>query len=173
MVPEKGLEYAIKGVKEIVQRHPDMDLEYNIVGSGPLKRDLQILIDKLKLENTVHLLGAYPKDKVINALMESDIYLLPSVEESFGMVLLEAQAVGLPIIATAVGSTYNAIIDGQSGFLVPAANVRALVEKFEFLLGCPEKWETIGNAGRKHVTDNYNINTINDSLVEIFNKLIN
>lgn len=172
LVPEKGIEYAIRGVKEIVQRHPDMDLEYHIVGSGPLKPELLILIDKLKLQNTVRLLGAYPKDKVIDALMKSDIFLLPSVEESFGMVLLEAQAVGLPVIATSVGGTYGAIINGRSGFLVPPANLEGLVKSLEFLIGQPEVWKKMGNAGRKYVTDNYDIDRINDRLVKIFSKLL-
>jgi len=172
LVPEKGLEYAIKSVKKIVQRNPDIGLEYNIVGSGPLKRDLQILIEKLKLQNTVRLLGAYPKDKVINALVESDIFLLSSIEESFGMVLLEAQAVGLPVIATSVGGTYGAIIDGQSGFLVPSGDVDAIVERLEFLIDDPEVWKKMGSAGRKYVTDHYDIDRINDRLVEIFNMLL-
>ena len=98
--------------------------------------------------------------------------LLPSVAESFGVVLLEAQATRLPVIATSVGSTYQAMVDGVTGFIVPSQDSNAIADKLLFLMNNPAKRVAMGLAGREYVTRNFNIETLNDRLVEIYEDLL-
>jgi len=172
LVEEKGLQYGIQAIRKLLGQNPELTLEYNIIGDGPLKGSLEGLIQELMLGKFVHLLGPQAQKQVVQALQQSHIFLLPSVAESFGVVLLEAQAVGLPVVATSVGSTYGAIIDGKSGFLVPERHVDALTEKLQYLIKHPELWPEMGRAGRRFVQEHYGIKKLNRRLVEIYEALL-
>ena len=172
LVEEKGLSYGIKAVHKVLQQHPQFDLEYNIIGGGPLEETLTSLIHELGLSRVVHLLGLQRQDQVIKLLQQSHIFLLPSTAEVLPVVLMEAQAVGLPVIATAVGSTDEIVLNGESGFLVPPRDVDALADKLGCLVGQPAKWPEFGQAGRRHVKENFDINRLNDQLVQLYRRLV-
>jgi len=148
-------------------------LEYNIVGEGYLKEDLKGLINDLNLNKIVRLLGPKTQDVVADMLKQSDIFLLPSRVEATPVVLMEAQAVGLPVIATDVASVKEVIVDNKSGYCVPSMDIDALAEKLNYLIACPEKWFEMGKIGRKHIEDNFDVNKLNDRLLNIFSQLIN
>jgi colanic acid/amylovoran biosynthesis glycosyltransferase len=93
-------------------------------------------------------------------------------KEGQGLVLQEAEAMGLPVLSTIHNGIPDGVLDGKSGFLVPEKDVSALAEKLRFLLKNPEKWLEMGQAGRAFVEENYEINKLNDQLVEIYSKLI-
>jgi len=172
LVEIKGLQYGIQAIRKLLEQHPELILEYNIIGDGPLKGNLEGLIQELMLGKFVHLLGPRGQKQVVQSLQQSHIFLLPSIAESFGVVLLEAQAVGLPIVATSVGGTSQAIIDGKSGFLVPERDVDALAEKLQYLIEHPELWPDMGRAGREFVEEHYDIKKLNRRLVEIYEALL-
>jgi len=94
-------------------------------------------------------------------MLDSDIFILTSITaddgetEGLGMVLLESQLTGLPVIATLHNGFTDAVINGESGFLVPEKDIAATVERLDFLLNNPRIWEELGRAGRKHVLENY------------------
>ncbi len=79
----------------------------------------------------------------------ADIFVLPSLVEGFGLVLLEAMASGLPVITTPNSGGPDIIENGKEGFIVPVRNVSALVERIRFLLNNPDKREEMGRAARK------------------------
>jgi len=172
LVEEKGIQYGIRAIHKLLQQNTGLDLEYNIIGCGPLESVLKGLIHELMLDKVVHLLGPQEQEQVAQALQQSHLFFLPSVAESFGVVLLEAQAVGLPVVATAVGSTSQAIIDGKSGFLVPKRNVAAMAERLEYLIKHPELWPEMGRAGRRFVEEYYDIKKLNSKLIEIYKSLL-
>ncbi|HEY6166406.1 MAG TPA: glycosyltransferase, partial [Verrucomicrobiae bacterium] len=90
-----------------------------------------------------------------------------------GLALQEAQACGLPVVATQHGAFPEGIAPGESGFLVPERDVTALVERLGFLASHPETWPAMGRAGRKFVEGRYNVRDLNRQLVEIYNEAIN
>lgn len=171
-VEKKGIEYGIRAVAEVVKRHPN--LEYRIVGDGPLRPELETLITELELETKVKLLGWQTEDGVRAQYAAASIFVLPSVtasngdQEGLGLVLLEAQAMGLPVVASHHNGFPEAIIDGETGFLVPERDVTALAEKLLYLAEHPRIWPAFGEAGRANVTTNFNLDTLNDRLVNIF-----
>lgn len=169
---EKGLEYGIQAVRNLLGKNPDLHLRYNIIGGGPLKNRLTEQVKELNLEKIVCFLGPMIQEEVIRNMIRSDIFILPSIAEAFGLVLLEAQAVGLPVVATNVGSVSDAIANEGSGFLVPARDSEALAEKIEYLIRRPNLWSKIGKNGRKYVEKKYDIKKLNQRLIKIYQDLI-
>ena len=120
----------------------------------------------------MHLLGEKTPDQVAAILQQSHFFILPSIAEALPVALMESQAVGLPAIATLVGSTDRIILEGKSGYLVPSMNINALSEKIEFLLQQPESWPEMGKVGRKNVKKYFDGNMLNDRLVDVYNELL-
>jgi len=172
LTKEKGFFYAILAIEKLIKQNPDLRIEYQIIGDGPLKDKLKKMVEDLKLEKIVHFLGPQKREEVINALKQAHLFFLPSNAEVLPVVLMEALAVGLPVVATLVGAISELGIDGKSGFLVPRGDVDAMAERLEYLIRNPEIWPDMGRAGRQFVEKNYNINTLNNKLVDIYQKLL-
>ena len=85
---------------------------------------------------------------------------------------MEAQAIGLPTVATNVGSAYQTVVDGKSAFLVPSSDIDAMAEKLNRLILHPEQWSQMAETGRKHIENNYDINQLNKRLVAIYENII-
>ncbi len=171
-VEKKGIEYAIRAVARLVQEVPRV--EHAIVGEGPLRESFDRLISALGAGGTVKLLGLKRQDEVVELLKTSHIMLAPSVtsadadQEGIPNVLKEAMATGMPVVSTWHAGIPELVEDGVSGFLVPERDVDALVAKLRLLVGHPERWLAMGRAGRTCVEDKYNIESLNDRLVDIY-----
>ena len=176
LVEKKGVEYSIEAVANVLQRHPN--IEYKIAGDGPLRKELETLISDLGINKKVRLVGWQEREEVIKLMDESHIFILFSVtakngnQEGQGLVLQEAQAMGLPIISTYHDGIPEGVVDGRSGFLVPERDVDALAEKLEYLIEHPELWSKMGRFGREFVKKHYNSKKLNQRLVEIYQNLI-
>ena len=172
LVEEKGLQYGIQAISKLLKKNPELHLEYHIIGGGELEGQLKKLTEELNLDEVVRFHGSMEQEGVIRSMQQAHIFLLTSVAEALPVVLMEAQAVGLPAVATNVGSVFQAIVDGKSGFLVPERDADALAEKLEYLIGHPETWAEMGRHGRKHVEEHYDIKKLNQRLVEIYQNLL-
>ncbi len=164
LVPEKGIEYGIKAFHRLLDRQAPVDLQYCIVGDGPERGHLEKLVADLGLKDRVIFCGYQTQDGVIRMLNDSHIFFLPSIAEALPMVLMEAQAVGLPVVAAQVGSVDQAVVPGVSAFLVPPKDVDAMCGKLELLLNDPGQWKKMGEAGRRHVEANFDIAVLNRRL---------
>ena len=177
LVEKKGHEYAIKALAKVVNKN-GKDIIYRIVGDGPLKDKLMSLAEELGIEDCVEFMGNVEDEELLKLYKESHIFILPSVTASDGdqegipVVLMEAQAMGLPVISTYHSGIPEVVIDGKSGFLVPEKDVDALAEKMEFLVEHPELWSEMGRHGREFVEKHYDIRRLNKRLVEIYRNLI-
>jgi len=172
LVEEKGLEYGIEAIAQLHNKYPAIKLTYNIIGTGPLEKKLRELTNKANLNGVVFFLGPLSQEEIGRKLQEAQIFLLPSVAEALPVVLMEAQASGLPIVATNVGSIDELVIDGKSGFLVPDKNANALAEKIDYLIEHPEIWPQMGRSGRDYVEKHFAITLLNQRLVKIYQDLI-
>ena len=168
LVPEKGLKYAIQAIK-LLQKSPDFHIQYNIIGEGPLEDSLKKIVATLNLSNKVHFLGAKNQGEIKRYLAESNIFLLSSVAEALQVCLMEAQASGLPVVATNVGSINQIVKNSESGFLVPPGNPQLLCEKIEYLISHQPLWSQFGKCGRKNVQKNFNNEILCKKLLEHFN----
>ena len=176
MVEKKGLEYAIKAVARVAQKYSN--IEYNIVGDGVLRRRLENLIKELGISDKVNLLGWKTQEELRKLFQEAHIFVLTSVKatdgdmEGQGLVLQEAQAVGLPVLSTLHNGIPEGVLDGKSGFLVPERDVDALTERLQYLIEHHELWPEMGTCGRKFVEKKYDIKMLNSRLVRIYDALL-
>ncbi len=176
LVEKKGVEYGIRAVAKVMQRHPNV--EYKIIGDGPIKSELEDLIKDLKIIDSVEILGWKKQEEVIELMKGADILLAPSVtskdgdQEGIPVVLMEALALGLPVLSTLHSGIPELVQDGISGFLIPERNVDTLIEKLIYLIEHPEIWSDMGRAGRAYVEKYYDINKLNDQLVVLYQQLL-
>jgi len=127
MSKQKGLFYLVQAAKNIVNKYTG--IKFLMVGDGPLKNDLESEVKKLGIQTNFYFPG-YKKD-VQNYLRVMDTFLLPSLWEGLSIVLLEANALGLPIITTDVGGNREIINNEVNGLLIPAQNPEALEHAIE------------------------------------------
>lgn len=164
----KGHEYSIRAIAEVIRRNPNRKLEYRIVGGGSQRESLEDLVQELGIEDSVRFLGQVNYKAVQHQLRESDIFLLSSLDEGLGMVLLEAQATGLPIVATEVGGIPQAVDQGKSAFLVSPKDPTSLADRIEGLCENPELCEEMGMHGREYVSEKFDIYDLASDLEDIF-----
>ncbi len=176
-IEKKGIQYALEAVAKAYKR-TQSGIEYKLVGDGPLRRDLEELSKKLDIHNIVTFLGWREQDEVVKLLEDTDILLAPSVtaangdQEGIPVVLMEAMAKGLPVISTQHSGIPELVQDGKSGFLVPERDADALAERLEYLIVHPELRARMGQEGRNHIEECYNIDTLNDRLVGLYKMIL-
>jgi colanic acid/amylovoran biosynthesis glycosyltransferase len=175
LVEKKGIEYAIRAV---AQARDTTGLRYDIIGDGPLRDRLETLISELAVREIVKLHGAQDGAYVRRMMRKSHIFVLPSVtaangdQEGQGLVLQEAQASGLPVLATDHNGFRESIVPGTSGFLVPERDVACLAERLCYLAAHPERWPEMGRAGRRHVKEHYDAQVLSRKLAELYRQVI-
>ena len=176
LVEKKGIEYAIRAVANVAKHHPN--LRYSIIGDGPLRDELTAVIQELHAESYIHLLGWKNETEIIQLLDQCHLFIAPSITASDGNqdapinVLKEAMAMGLPVISTHHGGIPELVEDGISGYLVPERDAEALADRLNTLLAHPEQWSAMGQAGRFFVERHYNLEHLNDLLVQRYRALL-
>ena len=148
LVKRKGFDFLIKSLAELNNKK----VHVLIIGDGPEKDNLIRLSKKLNIENKVHLLGYQTEEKKFQYLSNSDIYVLSSIHEGFGVVLQEAMQVGLPIISTDEGGQVDLVQEDKNGFLVKYQNTKELKEKINILITDKDKMKSISNNNIKKVS---------------------
>jgi len=174
LVEKKGYEYALRAIAQM----PAGRVEYVIVGDGPLREELESLTRHLGAEDRVTFRGALRQDEVRQLYGQSDLFLLASVtaadgdKEGIPVVLMEAQASGLPVVATMHSGIGEVVKDGETGFLVAERDVAALTERLRYLVEHRECWAAMGRRGREVVCEQFNIGTLNRRLGELLRDLV-
>lgn len=141
--PTKGLKYFIAAAELLYLHFPKLHLL--IVGEGPLRNELEIQLNAAKIPFS--LTGFLPD--AYQTLPAMDLFLLPSLSEGMGLVLLEAMQAHVPIIASQVGGIPEVIRDGTDGLLVPAMNPKALADSCRRILENPELSKSLIESGTK------------------------
>jgi phosphatidylinositol alpha-1,6-mannosyltransferase len=150
--PRKGYHISIPAIAEVKEKYPD--IKYYIVGGKP-QEIYSDLVKNLNLEKNVEFLQNLSDEELINLYHESDIFLLTPVTinnndfEGFGLVYLEAGACGKPVIGTYDCGAEDAIINNETGFLIPQNNIKKTVEAVLELLDNSELAKKMGGSGKK------------------------
>ncbi len=165
--PEKGIEHALAAVAALRDRRPDLRIDYRIAGDGALRARLEALVEELRLGDRVQLLGWLPTPRTLEEMADADLFLLPSLAEATPTVLLEAQASGLPILATDVGAVAEIVQQGEPRAIVEPGDAPALAAAFEYLVDHDERWESMARAGRAYVEREHDIHLLDQRLSEI------
>lgn len=175
LMEKKGVEYGLRAVAEVSRRNSS--IVYTVVGDGPLRPNLERLASQLGISDRVRFLGNRPQDEVAEVLRSASIFLAPSVtsadgdQEGIPVVLMEAMSSGLPVVATEHSGIPELVEDGISGFLAPERDVQALAVCLGKLIEHPELWPSMGEAGRQRVEADYDVEVLNDRLVDLLERL--
>lgn len=149
VIPVKAIENLIRALKMVIASIPEAHL--HIVGPTPdnaYKKKLDEIINNLELQDSIKFTGPKKGDLLVIEYSECAVFALPSKDESFGIVLLEAMAAGKPVIATNVGGIPEIITDKKMGMLIPFGDVNHLAETITKLLTEPEMRLNIGTSGK-------------------------
>ncbi len=176
LVEKKGFEDGIRAVARVLERAKG-SLEYRILGEGPQRIGLERLTDELGAGDSIRLLGWRSPAEVAEVMAQSDLLLVPSRTATDGdmegipVVLMEAMSRGLPAIGTRHSGIPEIIDEGVSGYLVEEGDVEALSSAIESLISQRDRLPAMGRAARAKIESEYNLERLNDRLVELLSGL--
>lgn len=176
LVEKKGTEYLLKAFADIKRRFDEAMLV--IIGDGPLRQRLEQIVEAAGLSDNVNFLGVQPHSVVREWMARATVFTLPSVTatngdaEGLGMVLLEAAASGVPVVATKHGGIPEAVVDGESGFLVGERDSAALAEAIKLVLSSESRRLAMGAAGRRLVEERFNVHLQSEKLEQIYQSVL-
>ena len=164
----KGVEYGIRAFAAAQSERPDMHMA--LAGEGDQLNYLKQLANEFKVNDKVTFLGV--RNDLPDLLSAADSVLMPSLNEGFPRTAIEAMAASKPIIATNVGGTPEAIIDGETGILVPSKDIESMTSALINLVNDPELQTRLGTAGRKRAVQNYSVENYVSRLDGLYRQLL-
>ncbi len=154
LVEKKGYDYLIEAMALLIKE--GIKVKLTIVGSGPWMKKLQGYIHKYNLEDHVHLAGFITHDCILEYIIASDIFVMPSVivkktGDSDGLpnVVIEAMSHALPVVASQIAGIHDIVKDGETGYLVPQRDAKALAEAISKMLKDKESVKHMGSNAKK------------------------
>lgn len=166
---EKNLKLLIKVFSKLQKVFPGISLE--IVGSGPQQASLELLVKQKKITKQVIFHGNLDREGVASFLQSIDIFALPTLSESFGIVLLEAGAAGVPVVATEVGGVPEVVKDKKTGLLCKPNDFNDFYEKLKLLLSNQETRNKLGEQAKVFVRDNFGKRIMLTKIEKLINSL--
>jgi colanic acid/amylovoran biosynthesis glycosyltransferase len=171
LVRSKGLNIVIEAVHSL--KNAGLKIMYDIVGDGPMRRELEGQVGRCGLHNVVKFHGALVQREVKRRFEEAHLFVLPSIPsddglEGQGFDLQEAQSMGLPDIGSEWAGIPEGMLDCESGYLFPAGDTSALADRICRLAANHREWPQMGRAGRRFVEAKYDIERLNDRLVDLY-----
>lgn len=170
LAPHKHVDHLIRVIQKLQNTIPDIKLI--IIGKGEEKTKLQEMIAELNLKEKIIFKQDLTDKELITEIKKSELLILPSTREGFGMVLAEANCCNKPVITYASGGTVEVVEDGYNGFLVEPENIKEITEKTINLLNNKKLQKQLGLNGRKKVEQVFNWDIIVDEYLKIVNQLI-
>jgi glycosyltransferase involved in cell wall biosynthesis len=166
---QKGFTYFIEAAAKTLVA--DQRVRFLIVGDGELRGQLEEQARQLNLGDHIRFTGWQADTAAFIEAM--DIAVMPSLYEGFSLVLLDFMAMGKPIVATGVDGNAEAIIDGESGLLVPARDSGALAEAIITLLRDPQRAAQLGSAARERVRTTFSVQRLANDMMDLYDRTLN
>ena len=176
LVEKKGLEDALKAMAMLAGS--GVPVEYDIVGDGPLRPRLEALVRDLGLGERVRFMGSQGQETLPAILAAAQVMLVPSVtaptgdQEGIPNVIKEGMALGLLVVSTRHAGIPELVEDGVTGYLADERDPAGLARSVSLLKDSSDRWPAIQDAARRRVEEEYEIERLNDRLVEIYEGLL-
>jgi glycosyltransferase involved in cell wall biosynthesis len=173
LIEFKGCRYLIEAFKRVFESTPDAELI--IIGEGPLRKELELQASSHN--QSIQFLGACGRKQVVEALSLARVFCLPSITiesgnyETFGVVAVEAQAVGVPVVTSARGAK-ESVIDGQTGYYFPERDVDTLAMLLTKLLNDPALAAVMGDKAAQHARDTFGTETCNAAIEAHYDSIL-
>ena len=174
LVEKKGCEYLIRAMSLVQEQHPNVQLI--VIGDGPLRADLEALAEATLKRFTFT--GKQPPEVVRAWMNRAKIFCVPSIvaksgdAEAFGIVFIEAQAMGLPVVSFASGGIPEAVIHDQTGLLAPEKDWRTLGHCITQLLNKEALWQVFSQQGYERVREKFDLHRQSHVLEAIYNSVL-
>jgi len=165
---QKDYPLLLKAIRDLGSNIP---FKVDLVGDGPLLGSTIELASRLNILDKVNFLG--DRADVPTLLNNSDIFVLTSNWEGFPISILEAMRAGLPVIASDVGGCNEAVINGSTGFLVPAGDLKSLINSLHTLLIDQDLRTRLGQTGHNFYLENFTINKMVEKTMHVYEQVLN
>ena len=165
---EKDFPTLLRAVAIAIQQVPDLQLK--LVGDGAERTMLEGLTRELGITSCVEFLGE--RTDVPKLLTQAGFFVSSSLTEGISLTLLEAMAVGLPVVATSVGGNSEIVADGLTGQLVPPADPAALATAIVTMCRNAADWPTLGQAGRARVAQHFEVHRMVSDYEQLYRELL-
>jgi glycosyltransferase involved in cell wall biosynthesis len=166
LIARKGLLFLVEAAKRVVKEQPHV--KFLIVGEGPQRAQLDASIKAAGLDANFVFLGNLKEQTLPTIYNCADVFVLPSIQEGQGIVLLEAQASGVPVVAFGVGGVCEAVRNGESGLLAKSGDSGDLAAGLLRLLSDASLRERLGAGGRRLVFENYNWDLCAKRMMDVY-----
>ena len=164
---QKGQLLLVEAAVKLIEEGEDFQL--TLAGDGPMRADIEALIDKHGLASKIKITGWVSSDRVRQELLDSAMLILPSFAEGLPVVIMEAMALGRPVVTTYIAGIPELVIPGENGWLIPAGSLESLVSTMRQALQTPdEEIQRLGNNARQRVIERHNIDTEAKKLAMFF-----
>ena len=168
LVWQKGFEYFIEAIPGLLKKFKDA--RFLIVGEGKLEEELKLKSKRLGLEDKLIFTGF--RSDIKEVLASIDVFVMPSLLEGLPMTLLEAMAMGTPIVATDIDGITEVLDNGKTGLLVPPKDTKALTDAITYLLVHSDKAYQIGLTARKVVEERFRVDVMVQKVEEVYEELL-
>jgi glycosyltransferase involved in cell wall biosynthesis len=169
LLKRKGIQYLIDAMPPVLRDIKNVRLR--VVGDGPYKSELMQMVKNRSLGNAVFFEGSVPRSKMVSYYRNCDIYVQPSLSETFPSTIREAMAVGRPVIATNTGFTTEHVIERNNGFIVSPGDAKTLASKILTLLGNESLRLKMGREGRKYAEANFSWGKLVEKWHNVYEKI--
>ena len=168
LYPVKGHRHLIDAVPASIQACPRT--KFIIIGRGDQETQLKNQAKELGIDRYVHFLGL--RQDIPRLLSIMDVFVLPSLSEGLSVATLEAMASGKPVVATRVGGNPELVVEGETGFLVPSEDNRALAEGIVTLLLDSARARSMGRKGQERVQQLFRMDTMIDNYERLYRECL-
>jgi len=162
---------SVDAVKAFIEIHKQCKkTRLLLAGEGPLITECHALVKEHNLCDVVDFLGN--QEDIVSIIQLADVILCPSEQESFGLVAIEAMSCGIPVITSNAGGLPEVVVEGENGFLCNVGDIEAIAEKGLLIAKNPHLVQEMGQKGRQHVLEHYQISRILPQYLDIYKKAI-
>ena len=170
---QKGFHVLAEAIPLVLGMENETSIDFVILGDGPYRKSFEKFVKKNDLASCVHIYGRVPRNVVQHFFERSTLVVLPTVTmEPFSRVAIEAMSYGKAVVATGVGGTPEAVIDGLNGCLVKPGNPRELAESIHFLLDNRSIRERMGQNGTLILREKFNLDKGVEGLIGVYRQTL-
>jgi len=170
LIKRKGLDVNIRAIEKLRNKYPG--IQYTVVGDGDQRDPLAKLSKDLGMEDHVQFVGRVDHKTALSYMSGSDVFSLPSWNEAFGVVYIEAMACGKPVVGCRGEGIEDFVEHGVNGMLVEPQNVDDLAEKLDHLLSHPEEAREMGEKARELVLETFTWNSNAKKMISTYQQCL-
>ncbi|MFH1201873.1 MAG: glycosyltransferase family 4 protein [Candidatus Omnitrophota bacterium] len=165
----KGHKYLILAFKEILNTFPDAQLL--MVGDGPSKNELTALSKHLAIDKNTYFRPS--SINIVDYLFLMDVFVMPSIMEGLGLSVIEAQAAGIPVVASCIGGINSLIEDGVNGLLVPVGDYQTIAKSVILLLQDKDLANRISLEAKNRVSQRFSLGLMAEQIEDLYKAVLN